>query len=346
MPDAEGEREVAYHAHNRNKKSLVLNLRREEARQVFYRLARKADVLLEGFRPGVVDRLGIGYETIRQINPRLVYCSLSGYGQDGPYRELPGHDINYISFGGALGMIGHQGCPPAIPLNLVADYAGGSFHAVMGILAALLAREKTGRGQYVDVSMTDGVVSMLSRIAYEYFAEGKVVHPGEDLLNGGVPCYNVYQTRDGKYLSIGCLEPHFWENLCRALGREDFIPYQFDRGEKQQEIFAFFRQVFRTRTRDEWFELFKDKNICVGKVYTIEEMLTDPQVVHRQMVLEMDHPVLGKVKQVGIIPKLSDTPGQVRSRAPFLGEHTDAILRDLGYTQEEIEQLRQKGAVV
>jgi crotonobetainyl-CoA:carnitine CoA-transferase CaiB-like acyl-CoA transferase len=156
----------------------------------------------------------------------------------------------------------------------------------------------------------------------------------------------VYQTRDGKYLSIGCLEPHFWENLCRALGREDFIPYQFDRGEKQQEIFAFFRQVFRTRTRDEWFELFKDKNICVGKVYTIEEMLTDPQVVHRQMVLEMDHPVLGKVKQVGIIPKLSDTPGQVRSRAPFLGEHTDAILRDLGYTQEEIEQLRQKGAVV
>ena len=348
MMGEEGEREAAYQALNRNKKSIVLNLKAEEARQIFYQLAREADVIMEVFRPGVVKRLGVDYETISKINPRIIYCSLTGYGQDGPYQDLPGHDLNYISLGGALSMIGPAKGPPSIPLNLVADYAGGSFHVVMGILAALVAREKTQKGQYVDISMMDGVLSQLTLIAIDYFYQGIIPQRGESFLCGGVPQYNVYETKDGKYISLGCLEHHFWENLCRVLGREDFISYDYDKleGEKREEIFAFLRQTFLTKTRDEWFELFRDKNIAVGKVYTIDEAFNDPQVLHRQMIVEVPHPSLGKVKQVGIALKLSDTPGEIRSTAPVLGQHTDEILQQLGYNKSQVEGLREKGVLL
>lgn len=341
----EGEREAAYQALNRNKKSIVLDLKTEEARKIFYQLAQEADVIFETFRPGVVERLGVDYETVSKLNPRIIYCSLSGYGQKGPYQNLPGHDLNYISLAGALSMIGPRDGPPSIPLNLIADYAGGSFHVVMGILAALVAREKTHKGQYVDIAMMDGVISQLTLIAYEYFYKGTIPQRGKDFLTGGKPFYNVYQTKDGKYISLGCLETHFWENLCRALGREDFIPYQHAKDEKQEEIFAFFRQIFLTKTRDEWFELFEDKNIAIGKVYSLDEVFTDPQVLHRQMIVEVPHPSLGKVKQVGIALKFSDTPGEIRSTAPLLGQHTDEVLQQLGYNKSQIEELRGKGVV-
>jgi len=343
-PSAEAQRRAAHNAHDRNKKSITLNLRAEEARQIFYRLAQDADVVLEGFRPGVVERLGVDYETIKGINPRIVYCSLSGYGQDGPYQGLVGHDINYISIGGALGITGEAGRRPAIPMNIIGDFAAGGMHAAIGILTALMARERTGRGQYVDISMTDGTVSLLAAVASGYFSTGVVPKPGETLLNGGVPFYNVYETKDGKYISVGCLEPHFYENLCRALGREDFIAHQ-NNPEKREEVFAYFRETFLTKTRDEWFELLKQTDICVGPVYTIDEVFNDPQVLHRKMVVEVDHPSLGKVKQVGISVKLSETPGEIRSTAPLLGQHTEEVLQDLGYTKERIEELRAEGGI-
>ncbi|HXH20836.1 MAG TPA: CaiB/BaiF CoA-transferase family protein [Dehalococcoidia bacterium] len=343
-PGAGQGRGQAYNALGRNKRSIVLNLRSEEGREVFYKLARDADVVLEGFRPGVVSRLGVDYDTVSKINPRIIYCSLSGYGQTGPYNQLVGHDINYISIGGALGLIGWPDTPPAIPMNLLADFAGGGLHAAFAILAAVIAREKTGRGQYVDIAMSDGVLYLLASAISGYFASGNVPSRGATMLNGAAPHYNVYECADGKWLSLGSLEPHFWANLCKTVGREDFIPHQNDPA-KRPEIAAYFKQTFKTKTRDEWFAIMQQTDICVGPVYALDEALADPQNLARGMVVEVEHPDLGKVKQVGIGPKLSDTPGAVRSTAPAPGQHTDSVLASLGYSAAEIAALREKGAV-
>jgi alpha-methylacyl-CoA racemase len=337
------QRGAALNAFGRNKRSIVLDLRTAEAREALYRLAATADVVLEGFRPGVVKRLGVDYDTLSKLNPRLVYCSLSGYGQDGPYAGMAGHDINYIGIAGALGLIGWPGSPPAIPLNIIADYAGGGLHAAFGILAALLAREKTGRGQFVDIAMTDGVMYLLAGAIAHYFATGEVPRAGETLLNGGVPHYNVYETKDGRWITIGSLEPHFYANLCRAMEREDLIPHQYD-SSKRAEAFAYLREKFRTKTRDEWFEALRKTDICVAPVYALDEALNDPHNRHRQMVTEVQHPAVGSVPQVGIGTKLSETPGRVRSTAPLPGQHTDEVLSSLGYSADEIAALREKGA--
>ncbi|MGH2601306.1 MAG: CaiB/BaiF CoA transferase family protein, partial [Dehalococcoidia bacterium] len=222
------ERAQAFNALGRNKRSLGLNLKSEEAREVFYALVRDADVVVEGFRPGVVKRLGVDYETVAAINPRVVYLSLSGFGQTGPYAPLVGHDINYISIGGALGVTGWPGQPPAIPMNLIADFAGGGLFAAFSIVVALQARERTGRGQYIDMAMSDGVLSLLSSAASSVLAGGKPPLPGQFMLNGAAPHYNVYECADGEWFSLGSLEPWFWDNLCRAMEREDFIPHEYN----------------------------------------------------------------------------------------------------------------------
>ena len=344
---------AAYYAPNRNKKSVVINLKSQAGQQVFYGLSQRADVIVEGFRPGVAERLGIGYETIEKLNRKIIYCSLSGYGQDGPYRAFPGHDINYIAMAGILGLIGHGEGPPVIPLNLVADFAGAALYAALGIAVALVARNRTGRGQYVDVAYMDGAVSLMTWFTCGYFFDGSVLPRGQSWLHGAYPYYGVYETKDGKHITIGCLEPHFWENLCRFLGKEEYISYHFapehtfqkPEDEKWDEIRSFLRQVFLTRTRDEWFDLLIRNDVPAGKVHTPDEVFTDPQVLHRQMVIEVEDPILGKVKQVGVAPKLSSTPGKVRSLSPLPGEHTNEILRELGYEWEEIQDLREEGAI-
>jgi crotonobetainyl-CoA:carnitine CoA-transferase CaiB-like acyl-CoA transferase len=349
----EGRREAAFDALSRNKKSIGLNLRADKGREIFYQLAQTADVIVEGFRPGVVKRLGVDYEKIKSINPGIIYCSLSGYGQDGPYSNRSGHDINYISIAGALNLIGYSDRPPVVPLNLLADFAGASLHGVIGILAALVARGKTGKGQQVDIAYTDGAMSVLSWFISTYFSSGIMFNRGETWLHGTYPYYGVYESKDGKYVSIGCVEPWFWENLCRALGKEEYISYCISpehflhkpEGEKWEEISSYLKQVFLTRTRDEWFDFLADKDVPVGKVYTFDEVLNDPQVLHRQMVLEIDHPTLGKVKHPGIAIKLSETPGEVRSLAPIFGEHTEEILHELSYNESQIEELRQSDII-
>ena len=336
------ERGQAFNALGRNKRSIGLNLKEEGARRAFYKLAETADVVLEGFRPGVVKRLGVDYDTISKLNPRIVYCSLSGYGQDGPYAGLVGHDINYISIGGALGAIGWPGTPPAIPLNVIADFAGGGLYAAFAIVTALLARNKTGRGQYVDVAMTDGVISLLASAASQYFGGDHVFKPGQEFLNGGVPFYNVYETADGRWLSIGCLEPWFWENLCNALGCPQFIPHQNNR-DKFSEMFAFLQGKFKSKTRDQWFQELRQQDICVAPVYSLDEVFADPQVQARGMLVEVAHPELGAVRQVGVGAKFSATPGSVRTTAPRRGEHTEEVLLNIGYSKEEVAALKSAG---
>lgn len=346
------EREAAFFALNRNKKCIGLNLRSDEGRRIFHRMAKEADVVIEGYRPGVVERLGVDYKTISGINPRIVYCSLSGYGQDGPYRLFSGHDINYISLAGVLGLIGPKDGPPSVPLNIIADFAGVSLYGAVGILLALMARGNTGRGQYIDHTYMEGAIHLITWFTHRFFMDGTVMKRGDSWAMGTYPHYGVYRTKDGKYLSLGCLEPHFWDNLCKAIGKEEFMPAKWSMSmtfqgpdEQLTAIRSSLEQVFLTKTRDEWFDLLSPQDIPVGKVYDIGEVFSDPQVIHRKMVIELEHPKLGSVKQVGILPKLSETPGQVRRFAPIHGEHTDEILGGLGFSREEIEGMRKGGTV-
>lgn len=343
--DVDEETWAAYYAIDRNKKSVILDLKLQEARDVFHEMVKTADVVLEGFRPGVAKRLRVDYETVEKINPRVVYCALTGYGQDGPYRDLPGHDINYISVAGALSAMAIRDGRPAVPLNMVGDYAGGGLQAAFGIVTALLARGTTGRGQFVDVAMVDGAVSLLTWEASLVFAGGAVPKWGETPLTGGVPCGSVFEARDGGLISLGCFEAKFWENLCRALDREDLIPYQYAGGADREKVTSELTAIFRTKTKGEWFRLLGPKDIPITPVNELDEVLADPQVLHRRMVVEVDHPKLGKVKQVGIGLKFSDTPGEIRCTAPLQGQHTDEILRGLGRSEDEIAKLKEMGAV-
>jgi len=340
----EDERRAAYEAVDRNKKSIRLNLKVDEARQVMRRLAQTADVLIEGFRPGVAERLGIGYEILKAHNPRLVYCSMSGYGQEGPYADQVGHDINYIAAAGVLSLIGTPEGGPVIPSNLIGDFAGAGLHGVIGVLLALMAREKTGKGQHVDISYLEGALSVMAWHIAPYLYSGKIPERGDTWDTGSAPYYNVYRTGDNKYISIGCIEYPFWVNLCKALGHEEFIPHQNAQGEKKEGIFTAFRKTFLTKTRDEWFD-YLGKEVCVSKVNDLSDLTADPQVRHRDMIMEVEHPRFGTVKQPGIPVKLSDTPGRIRFTAPLAGAHTEEILAGIGYSTGEIDRLHKSGAL-
>ena len=339
---------------NRNKRSMTLNMKAPEGQALFRRLASAADVIVEGFRPGVMKRLGADYEAIARLNPRIVYCSLSGFGQDGPYSNYPAHDMNYLSLAGVLGLIGEPDRKPAIPLNLVADYAGASMHGALGIMLALFARERTGRGQHVDVAYLDTSVSLLAATPNMrfFFSDGLAPRRGEGFLGGSYPYYAIYETRDGKLLTIGCTEPWLWNNFCKAIGRPDLErfarkPDQFVRAANEEEDAARreIEGIIKSRDRDEWYELLVRADVCVGKVYDVEEMVRDPQINHRQMIVDVQHPTHGRVRQVGIAIKLSDTPGTIRSAAPLPNEHTDTVLAELGLSSAEVAKLREQAII-
>ncbi len=337
------DRAAAYNALGRGKKSIALNLKDEAARNVFYDMVKGADVVLEGFRPGVVKRLGVDYETLSKINPRIICCSLSGFGQTGPYSNLVGHDINYISIGGALGVTGRPGTPPAIPINIVADFAGGGLMAAFAICLAILARERTGRGQDVDISMSDGVFSLMTMAYTTFFSTGAVIKPGEFMLNGAVPWYNTYLCSDGRWFSLGSIEPHFYEALMKVLGLDEYLGRQHEAA-IYPEMAERIAGVMKTKTAQEWMDVMSQYDICAAPVRSMDEAVADPHNVARQMVIEVDSPI-GKVKQAGIAPKLSDTPGKVRGTSPIIGQHTDEVLAGLGYDAGKIAALREKGAV-
>lgn len=350
----EGPARSAFDYVNRNKRSLTLDLKTQRGQELFQQLGRAADVIVEGYRPGVTARLGADYSTVRSFNPRIVYCSLSGFGQDGPYRDRPAHDLNFIAMAGILGLIGEAGRRPVVPANLIADYGGASLHGALGIALALFARERTGRGQHVDLAYLDASISLLAATPNVkwLFSEGRVARRGEGALSGTYPYYSIYGTRDDKLITIACTEPWLWKNFCAAIGRPDLArfarePDQFTRPANREELEVRdeIEAIMRTRDRDEWYGLLVAADVCVGKVYDPTEVEHDPQVRHRQMVLDLEDPREGRGREFGIALKLSDTPGAVRRLAPKPGEHSLEILREFGVSESEFMKLQQERVV-
>ena len=320
---------------------MTLNLKAPEGRDLFHRLAREADVVLEGSRPGAAARLGVDWDTLRGVNPRLVYCSISGYGQDGPYRDRVGHDVNYLGFAGVIGLTGAADGPPVIPGVQIADIGGGALMAAVGILSALWAREETGQGQFVDIAMMDGAVAWQVVQRAPLPVEGQEPQRGDTLLTGHHPCYAIYETQDGRHVTVGALEPHFWRTLCERLGMPELAAQQFADGTERDAMFGRLRAKFRERTMAEWVAELADLDICFGPVATLGEMMADPHVRHRGMVVDGPD---GR-RALGNPVKLSATPPTLRTAPPSFGEHTDAVLGGLGYTAGDLARLRERGVI-
>jgi len=329
---------------NRNKDHMTLNLKTKEGQEIFFKLIRDADVLMEGFRPGVTKRLGIDYEALKKINPGIIYCSITGYGQDGPFRDIAGHDVNYLSFAGILDIIGEKDRTPCIPGIQIADLVGGGMNAAIGILLALVARERTGKGQYIDISMTDGMVGLLPVPLHIFQKNGIVPQRSDSFLSHRYACYNVYETANGRYISIGAVENRFWQNLCNVLGVPEYGPLQYDDNHRE-EILDFVRSAFKKKTLEQWIEVLRDKDVCWGKVQDLTEVLNDPLFLARDMIGEVKDNKGKSVKVLGIPVKLSDTPGSIRTAPVGFGESTKKILEEFGYTKREIEGFMEKGVV-
>jgi alpha-methylacyl-CoA racemase len=326
---------------NRGKRSIRLNLKDEAGREVLLRLVREHDVLLESFRPGVMDRLGVGYERLREENAGLVYCAISGYGQDGPYRSRSGHDMNYLALNGLLGLTGEAGGPPVQPAGQIADLGGGALMAAFGILAALRERERSGEGQLVDVSMFDGSLAWLAMVAARYLCDGAAPGRGQTELAGGLICYRPYECADG-WVTLGALEPKFWAAWCRGVGREDLVERQFE--PPGSDTHAQVKSLFLERTREAWSEFAAQHDCCLEPVLGLDEALDSELVRAREMVIELDQPGTAGVRLLGVPVKLSRTPGAPAGPGPALGEHTDEVLAALGYSAGEIAELVQSGA--
>jgi alpha-methylacyl-CoA racemase len=336
-----GTRSAIYLSLNRNKRSIRLDLKQEEGRQALLKLAESADVLVESFRPGVLERLGVGFEVLRQANPALVYCPITGYGQDGPNRDRAGHDMNYLGLNGVLGLTGEAGGAPIQSGAQIADLGGGGLMAAVGILAALQEARRSGQGQMVDISMTDGSLAWLVMEAGRYFGSGEVPQRGNIMLSGGIVCYRPYEAADG-WVTCGALEPKFWGRFCQGVDRPDLVEKQFEKpgSEAHRQI----AEVFKTKTRAEWKAFNDEHDAMIEPILDLDEALESELVREREMVVSYEQPGMGEIKQLGFPIKLSRTPASIERPAPALGEHTSDVLSDAGYSAEEIQALEESGA--
>ena len=338
----EGATAPVFQAINRNKRGMCLDLKKAEGVEVFLRLARDAQVIVESFRPGVVERLGVGYAACRKVNAAIVYCAISGYGQDGPYRDRAGHDINYCGYAGLVDQIGIAGDDPAIPNLQVADILGGAVVPAMGILAALVDAQRTGQGRYVDVAMTEGVLVHNLQALAAVVTTGKALPRGADFLSGREPCYATYRTADGRYMAVGALEKKFWNRVCEVLERPDLKACHWEARTKSAEWgVAQMREIFASRPQAWWDEKFSKEDCCVTPVLRLEESLDDPQVKARDMVVMHEGAL-----QFAPPLKLSEYVFSIERDAPRAGEHSEDILREAGYAPAEIEALRAAAVIL
>jgi crotonobetainyl-CoA:carnitine CoA-transferase CaiB-like acyl-CoA transferase len=331
-----------YRAVNRNKRSAALNLKGRHGRDAFLALAKNADVIVESFRPGVVANLAVDYATIAATNPRVVYASISGYGQTGPRALAAGHDINYLGYAGVVEQTGTRGGPPGLSNLQVADLLGGAASAAIAILAALVGAQRTGRGRHVDVAMADAALAHNIFALHALTQWGRTLPRGEDLLTGGVPCYGVYGTQDGRWLAVGALEDKFWQALCVAIERPDLAPLAFALGDEGMRVRRALETVFAAAPLAHWIERFANVDCCVTPVNTLDEALVDPQFVARGMIVERPD----GSRQYAPPFKLSGHEFAVTREAPAQGEHTAEVLREAGYDDAAIAALAADGVIV
>ncbi|KPA14669.1 alpha-methylacyl-CoA racemase [Candidatus Magnetomorum sp. HK-1] len=329
---------------NRNKSHMTLNLKTDKGKKIFFQLIEQADVLLEGFRPGVTSRLGIDYESLKAINSKLIYCSVTGFGQTGEYKNRAGHDINYLSLSGVLDMIGQKDQPPTIPAIQFADIAGGGMNAVIGIMLALFARERTGKGQYIDISMTDSMVSFLPVSQHIYSLLGEIPQRGDSFLSHRYAFYNTFETSDNRFIAIGALENRFWTILCNYLEKPELIPFQFDE-DRRVEIIKTLADIFRTKTLAQWDSELSELDVCYAPIQNFEEVFDHPFFKEREMVVQIKDKANQTLQAIGVPVKLSETPGNIRTPPVSFGENTHDILYELGYTDDDIKAFRKQDVI-
>lgn len=342
-----GEDTAAFLAVNRNKKSVTLNLKEEKAREIFYSLAREADVLVENYRPGVTEKLGVDYETLKEINPRLIYASISGFGQTGPYAKRAGYDLIAQGMSGVMSVTGEPGGEPVKAGIPISDLSAGLFCA-FGILTAYTAREETGLGQRIDTSLFEGALALSIWETAELWAMDRIPQPFGSAHRLNAP-YQALKTRDG-YITVGANNQRLWTRFCEVLDRDDLtvdsrFATNLDRMDHREELAAELESVLEKRDTDDWMEVLMEKGVPAGPLYNYRQVFEDPHTQAREMMVEMEHPVEGTVRGLGIPVKLSDTPGKIRHAAPLLGEHTEETLAGLGYSEGEIADLRKRGIV-
>ena len=347
LPPLIEETSARFYSVNRNKKSITLDLKKPAAKEIFKQLVKTADVVIDQFRPDVMNKLGLGYETLKTINDRLIYCIITGYGLNGPMRNAAGHDLNYLNTAGVTELNGTMGGPPSMCGVQIADTAGGSLYTVISVLMALAARERTGKGQLCDVAMMDGALSLLSYTIGEWSGgDGKPPVRGGELLTGGYATYNIYECKDKRFVSLGAVEFKFWTDFCKKLGKEAYIDLQMI-PEKQPGILADIRKIMRTKTRDEWVAFFSDSDICFTPVLSLDEVCEHPQVNARGMIKKLTN-FKGSGKDLvvtGVPIKLSETPGEVVLKFADIGEHNEEILAAIGYTKQTIADFKSNGVI-
>ena len=329
---------------NRNKESMTLNLKSDEGRSIFHKLVEKSDVLIEGFRPGVMNRLGFGFDALSEVNKGLIYCSISGFGQESPYKEVAGHDINYIGLNGILDLTGNKDQAPTLPGILIADIGGGAYPALIGILMALLARNSTGSGQWIDISMMDCSLLWLYHAAGTYFTTSKTPSRGRELTNGGSARYQVYTTKDGRYIAVGALEDHFWINLCDLLGIDDprIRLHDLENADLAIERLS---EIFKSKTAREWAAAFEGRDVCSNIVRDFGKSIADPHFQLSGMIQNISGPDGTPQTILGNPIKMSHSPPEIRKPAPLLGQDNETILKDLGYSEIDYRALAAKGVV-